>query len=339
MNKILLEDLENIVERSKDYRDDFSGKCFLITGATGLVGSLLVRSLCKMSETFDLNLRIIALVRNKEKAEAKFGDLDIEIITSCEECEGVVDFIVHCAAPTQSQFFVEKPIETMDAIVLGTKEMLEFARNKQVEKFLYISSMEAYGTVDEERIMHEEDVNGRVALDRARSSYPLAKRMAELYTNCYSNEYGLNVSIARLAMCFGSGLSKEDNRVHKSFCEDALNGRDIVVKSSGETVVNFVYSVDMVVALLTLLAKGKNKETYNVAGENDGLTIYGMAQYIAELGGVNVKKELPQGVSAFAPENKMRLDVSKIKSLGWQPKYDLVKALERLMNYLRDENY
>ena len=87
-----------------------------------------------------------------------------------------------------------------------------------------------------------------------------------------------------------------------------------------------------------LLTKGENKETYNVAGDNNDLTIYDMAKYVAELGGVAVRKELPEGVSVFAPENKMRLDTSKIKALGWQPKYDLKESLKRLMKYLENEN-
>jgi len=338
MNEILLEDLEDIAKRGEEHCASFRGKVFLITGATGLIGSLLVRSLYKINEKYDLGLQVVALVRNKEKARAMFGDLDVKVVTSGEEVSGAVNYVIHCAAPTQSQFFIEKPVETMDAIILGTKEMLDLAKEKQVEKFLYISSMEAYGTIEKEQLVKEDDA-GRVALNKTRSSYPLAKRTAELYTYCYSDEYDVNVSIVRLAMCFGAGLGKDDHRVHKSFCEDALNGRDIVVKSSGETIVNFVYSADAVIALLMLLVKGKNKETYNVAGDNNGLTIYNMAKYVAELGGVEVRKELPQGVSAFAPENKMKLDVSKIRGIGWQPKYDLVKALERLMDYLRDENY
>ena len=336
MNRILSEDIEDIVLRVRGLYDDFRDKTVLITGATGLIGSLIVRSLCKMEEKEGLGLRVIALVRNKAKAEQLLNGLKVEIVDNEGDVDGEVDYIVHCAAPTQSRFFVEQPVETLDAIIAGTQKMLEFARKRQTRRFLYLSSMEAYGTINEPRTITEKD-EGYIALDSARSSYSLGKRAAELYTYCYDDEYGLNVSIARLAMCFGAGLGKDDHRVHKSFCEDALAGRDIVVKSTGETTVNFVYSADAIVALLMLLVRGGEKKTYNVAGNNNNMTIYNMAECIAGFGGVKVRKELPQGESMFAPDNKMTLDAGKMKSLGWVPKYDLKKALQRLMDYLKNE--
>ena len=333
MNKILNEDIEEIVERSKGL--GFQGKNFLITGATGLIGSLLTRTLIRMNEKYDAKNRIVIMTRNREKAEEEFGDA-AKVVLQDEEVEEDLDYIVHLAAPTQSKFFVEKPVETLDAVVGGTKKMLELAKEKDVKKFLYVSSMEAYGTFDNEKEVKESD-NGEISLNAVRSSYPMGKRMAELYTYCYNKEYGINTTTARLAMCFGAGLRPDDNRVHKYFCESALVGRDIVVKSTGETVVNFVYSVDAVVALLVLLVRGGNGETYNVAGENDDLTIYKMAQFVAEKGGVIAKREIPDGKSEFAPVNRMKLNTDKILGLGWKPEYDLKEALEKLMNYLKNE--
>ena len=307
----------------------------MITGATGLLGSLLVRALVRMNEKYDVNNRVIVMTRNRERAEAKFGKA-VEIVLQEEEVKEDLDYIVHLAAPTQSKYFVEKPVETLDAVIDGTKKILELAKEKDVKKFLYISSMEAYGTFDDLKEVKESD-NGEILLNAVRGSYPMGKRVAELYTYCYNKEYGVNTTTVRLAMCFGAGLRSDDNRVHKYFCECALAGRDIIVKSTGETVVNFVYSVDAIVALLTLLVRGNNGETYNVAGENDNLTIYEMAQFVAEKGGVKVKREIPNGKSEFAPANRMKLNTDKILELGWKPEYNLKEALERLMKYLRDD--
>ena len=197
--------------------------------------------------------------------------------------------------------------------------------------------MEAYGTFGELKDVRESD-SGEISLNAVRSSYPMGKRAAELYTYCYNKEYGINTTIARLAMCFGAGLRPDDGRVHKSFCESALAGRDIIVKSTGETVVNFVYSVDAIVALLTLLTKGGEGETYNIAGNNNGLTIYEMAQYVAGMGDVKAERMVPEGESEFAPVNRMNLSADKMIELGWQPQYDLKAALMRLMEYLKEEN-
>ena len=118
MNKILNEDIEEIVERSKGL--GFQGKNFLITGATGLIGSLLTRTLIRMNEKYDAKNRIVIMTRNREKAEEEFGDA-AKVVLQDEEVEEDLDYIVHLAAPTQSKFLVEKPVETLDAVVGGTK--------------------------------------------------------------------------------------------------------------------------------------------------------------------------------------------------------------------------
>ena len=334
MNRVLNEDIEEIVERSRGL--GLQGKVFLITGATGLIGSLLTKTLIRMNEKYDTKNRLVIMTRNRERAEEEFGNA-VKVVLQDEEVIEDLDYIIHLAAPTQSKFFVEKPVETLDAVVGGTKKMLELAKEKNVEKFLYVSSMEAYGTFGELKDVRESD-SGEISLNAVRSSYPMGKRAAELYTYCYNKEYGINTTIARLAMCFGAGLRPDDKRVHKSFCESALAGRDIIVKSTGETVVNFVYSVDAIVALLTLLTKGGEGETYNIAGNNNGLTIYEMAQYVAGMGDVKAERMVPEGESEFAPVNRMNLSADKMIELGWQPQYDLKAALMRLMEYLKEEN-
>lgn len=332
MNKILERDILEIVERCSEFREKFFHKTFLITGATGLVGSILVRALLRMNNDFGADIKIVITTRNKEKARATFSDERIVIVQNNESVDRKVDFIVHCAAPTQPKFFVEKPVETMDAVVSETRRLLEIAKELNVERFLYVSSMEAYGTILEKQTVSENDL-GFISLNSVRSSYSEGKRASELYTYCFGKEYGLSTISARLAMCFGSGVKKDDNRVCKSFCEDALAGRDILVKSTGETVVNYVYVTDAVVALLTLLARGENGEVYNVAGNNDnGMTIMDMAKMVAEMGKVEVRHEVAE--SGFAPDNKMVLSNEKMRKLGWEPEYDLNCALGRLYRYL-----
>ena len=239
MNRLLEEDIQSVVDRCAGFRSHFENKVFLITGATGLIGSTIVNSLLKMNDEFGAGIRIIVTTRNIEKAKEEFGD-SVVIKLSNDSIEERIDYIIHCAAPTQSKFFVEKPVETMDAVILDTRRMLKIAQEKQVEKFLYVSSMEAYGTVLANKKMDESEL-GFIPLDSVRSSYSEGKRAAELYTHAFAKEFGVPTVSARLAMCFGAGIRKDDNRVHKSFCESALVGQDIVMKSSGETVIYYVY--------------------------------------------------------------------------------------------------
>ena len=109
-------------------------KLYLITGATGLIGSLLVRTLQRFNEEKQGNVRISVLVRDRAKAEALFGGSEVNyLIGSVEQgiSETDFDFVVHCASPTRSRFFVEKPVETCDTIVRGTRQMLESLKNSR----------------------------------------------------------------------------------------------------------------------------------------------------------------------------------------------------------------
>ena len=332
MNKYLEEDIASVIARCSNFCSSFSGKTILITGATGLIGSLLVRTLLGMVD----DVSIIILTRDEERARKIFRDSRVTILENDETIKERVNYIIHLAAPTQSRFFVEKPVETMDAIISLTRKMLELARDKKVEKFLYVSSMEAYGTILEKTVVDENEL-GYIALDSTRSSYSEGKRAAELYTFCFKEEYNLPAVVARLAMCFGPGIQGNDRRVHKIFCEEALEGRDILIKSSGETEVNFVYVADAAVALLMLLANGENGETYNISSTNTSKTILDMAKMIAEIGNVGFRKITPEEGVGFAPDNKMVLSSKKMQELGWKPKYDLETSLKRLYGYLEQE--
>ena len=336
MNEILREDINDIIARFDEWKK-FDGKTIFITGATGLIGSMLTRVFLEVKLRKNIDVKIVVQVRDYEKAQRVLGQENLEIVEQDIDkaimYDGKIDYIVHTAAPTRSKFFVEKPVETLDAIVFGAKNILEFARGKQVEKIVMLSSMEMYGLCNDMNVT--EKVQGAIDLQDTRSSYPMGKRLMEMYAYDYFVEYGVNAVSARLAMCFGAGIAEDDNRVHKAFCEAALGGDDIELKSSGETVVNFIYSADAIVAILDLLIKGESGNAYNVAGENSGFTILEMAKYIAEKNNVGVKHIGADKSFGYAPDNKMVLSSEKMRSLGWTSKYDLKSALDRLMEYLK----
>lgn len=340
MNPVLEGDILNIVKSSKQLLDELANSTILITGSTGLVGSIFVRSILASK----IRVNLILVVRDQQKAEDIFGkNNNISYVTTPIEKINPntftnINYIVHCASPTKSKFFIENPVETEDAIVLGTKNLLEVAKAQNAfKKFLYLSSMEMYGTLDARDV--DEEKQGYINPLNERSSYPMGKRMAELYVYSYMKEYNIPITIARLAMCFGAGISTDDNRVHISFCKALINNQNITVKSSGKTLINFVYTVDAINALLLLLVNGKNGEAYNIAADNANYTILDMAYYITRLsnGKISVDHTIPDNNQGFAPDNFMTLSNAKIKSLGWKNSYNIEQALMRLIEFLRYE--
>ena len=133
MNSILKEDLQDIINSSLINWKKLRNKTILITGATGLIGSILTKALIIKNSTDNLNLNMVLLIRKKEEAEKIFGKNKYisYIVSSVEEYiprNIKIDYIIHGASPTKSKFFVNNPVETMDISILGTKRILEQAR-------------------------------------------------------------------------------------------------------------------------------------------------------------------------------------------------------------------
>ncbi|MCD7715641.1 MAG: NAD-dependent epimerase/dehydratase family protein [Lachnospiraceae bacterium] len=154
-DSILQADLERIAGSELVDWERLRGKRVLVTGATGLIGSLLARGLICASVERSLDIRVVALVRNPEKGKAVLGafledglELAVGDILSPVTVDGEVDFIFHCASVTASKDFVDRPVETIQTTLKGTEHLLELAREKNAESMVYLSSMEIYGTPD-----------------------------------------------------------------------------------------------------------------------------------------------------------------------------------------------
>lgn len=314
------------------------GKRFLITGATGLIGSALVRQI--VSTLSDAH--IILPVRNLEKAHSMFGHADNIFLHECNllttdfEFAEDVDYIIHCAAPTASTYFVEHPLDTYDSIFMPTQHLLEYATRHHIDGFVYLSSLEVYGSIMPKGGKVCEENLGHIDMNSTRSSYPLAKRAAEYLCFLYAAQHGVPVSIARLTQTTGSGVSFDDNRVINAFCRSAVLDEDIVLLTSGESARPYCHIDDAVDAIMLLLEKGMNGEAYNVANESSYISAYELAVLVKEKLNpsidvrIDVKKDVP-----FAPVSYLPLSTAKLQALGWQARYGLEDILKGVFNHYK----
>ncbi len=336
-NKILFED---ITESRKSYGslyESLAGKRILITGATGLIGFNLVQFLLKDTGDGIQKPQVTVLVRNREKAERLFEGLECLSILEGSIRDKILitekqDYIIHGASITDSKAFVETPVDVIDTAYASTKNLLDYAVETGAESFIYLSSMEVYGAPEREDRIFENSSNN-IDTMKVRGSYPESKRICESLCCSYYHQNDVSAKVIRLTQTFGTGVDESDTRVFAEFARSVRDGKDIILKTKGETKRQYLYTADAVSAILTVMLKGENGEAYNAANEGSFCSIYEMAHVFADASGgktgVVIKEEDPVR-SGFAPLLKMNLATDKLQSLGWSPRYKMAEMVERL---------
>ncbi len=341
-DRVFQEDLERIAAMAPE-KEKLRNSTILITGATGLVGSILIRALFCLNRTDRLGIRILACVRSVEKARKVFDELldseEISLIvgdiTTPFSIQESVDYIVHTASVTASKIFVTQPVETLLTALDGTRNVLELARQKQVRSMVYVSSMEAYGVTDPEKKQIREEDLGYIDILNVRSSYSEGKRACECMCAAYASEFGVPVKIARLAQTFGAGISTQDTRVFAQFVRSCMAGTDIVLHTAGNSMGNYCYTSDTILALLTMLTRGKDGEAYTVVNETTSMRIRDVAALVSDTltgGSVKIVFDIPEDALkyGYAPDVTMHLSGEKLRSLGWTPEVQLPEMFRRL---------
>lgn len=345
-NKILQEDFEILAKSDTPFKK-LDGKTIFVTGATGLIGSQFIKAIACCNRLNGTHIKTVAFVRSAEKAKRVFGDIpNIEIfvgdINDKIAYNGEVDYIIHGASATSSRFFVEHPVETIVTAIDGTRNILEFAKEKKVKGFVYLSSLEVYGTPDGTKEKIAENDYGYIDPLNVRSSYSEGKRMVECLCCSYASEYGVPVKIARLSQTFGAGVEYNDGRVFAEFARCAIEKRDIVLHTQGNTVRTYCYTTDAVAALIYIMLKGDTGTAYNVTNMNTACSIKEMAQLVCDTfkeSEITVKIDIPENVAAFGynPEMVIKLDASRLQALGWRPEIGMQEMFVRLVESMKND--
>ena len=324
-----------------------SGKTFLITGASGMVGSYFLYTLKRLNDLYDANIKIKALVRNPNKLDdvvKNDGSVDILVadITKPIDIEGDVDYIVHAASPASPKIMGKYPVETNFANTIGTANTLLLAKDKNAEGYLFISSREIYGepSLDQEFFV-EEGPLGQVNPLVPRNGYAEGKKAAENMCSGFREEFGLNTKIVRLAHTYGPGMSIYDGRVQADFLNNVLHDEDIVLKSEGSQIRTYTYIADAIKAMFLVLLKS-NDIVYNIADENSKTSIRQLAEVLVNIYPdknlklvFDIPKEKQKGAASFS---RGILSTDKIREeLGWYPKYSIEDGFRRTVEHLEEE--
>ena len=248
-------------------------------------------------------------------------------ITRPFSLEGQVDAVLNMASPASPKDYLEHSIETLEAGSIGTRNMLELAREKGA-RFLLTSTSECYG--DPAVHPQAETYWGNVNPVGPRSCYDESKRFAEALTMAYHRKFGLPTNIARIFNTYGPRMKLDDGRVVPAFLDQALSGAPMTIFGDGSQTRSFCYVDDLVDGLYRLML---SEERYPVnLGNPIEMTIRDFAEHIRRQTGS--RSEL-----AFRPlpeddPRQRRPDIEKARRiLGWEPKIGLEEGLARTVAY------
>lgn len=333
-DRVFLEDSRNIWKKIDP--EKFRNKSVLITGATGLIGATLTRAFLYANSQEQLNMKIVLLVRDPEKAKMFFGETSGLKLIQCDILripllEFEIDYIVHCANPTASSFFLNNPVDTISIAVCGTKNVLEIAREKNVKGMVFLSSMEVYG-FPERGVTVTENMQGGFDPTQPRNSYPISKQLCESLCCAYAAQYHVPAKIVRLTQTFGPGVDSNDRRIFAEFARCKKEKRNIILMTSGQTERCYLYTADAVTAILTVLLSGQAGQAYTAANPDTYCSIYQMAQEFARENHLDVELNVQDAEKlGYAKTLYMKLSTKKIESLGWHPEVGLKEMFRRMM--------
>lgn len=338
-NPVIEEDLRCIVALDLPW-SEFSGKTIFVAGAAGFLPAYMVETLCFLNETAGTSCSVIALVRNRDKAEVRFGHLlqradfrlHVQDVTSPIEVAGPIDFLIHAASQASPKYFGRDPAGTLLANTVGTYNLLELARKREAA-FLFFSSGEVYGKPIKNGPVSENDY-GTLDPTDIRSCYGESKRLGETMCVAWHHQYGVPTKIVRISHTYGPGMDLEDGRVFADFVANIVRREDIALKSDGSARRPFCYLADATAAFFTVLLRGKNGQAYNVANEECEISVGELARLLVQLfperklsvkftGAAPPSGYVPAVIQGGLP------DTTKLGKLGWRPVIGLEEGFRR----------
>lgn len=324
-----------------------NGKKILITGATGMLCSSIVDIFLLMNKEYQAGITIYLAGRDKQTSLDRFQ--------SFSEADGLVfvnydatksdevalaanlDYIIHGASNANPELYMQRPVDTMLANIVGLSRMLDLAKATAVKRLLYVSSSEVYGQKPGSDPFSEEDY-GYLDILHERAGYPSSKRAGESLCVAYGMQHNIDSVIVRPGHIYGPSIRDSDQRASAQFTRKAIAGEDVVLKSKGTQLRSYCYSLDCASAIITVLLEGQRANAYNISNPNSICSISDIAEQIAAAG--NVKLVYEDAADSSQVVNSLMqnasLDSSKLEHLGWKPAFDLNAGIKSMIESLRE---
>lgn len=298
----------------------------LITGGAGFIGHALVKHFAQAHEVHVLDsLTYAADLTRLEDVNYKFWKQDITHPIKIAE---QFDIILHLAAESHVDNSIDNPLHTISTNVMGTANMLEFARTQEnLKLFLYFSTDEVFGPAPVDTNYKEWDRYN------SGNPYSASKAAGEELTLAYGNTYKLPVIITHTMNAFGP--TQHIEKFIPGTIDKVKRGEKVIIHSSPDKQTSgsrfYIHINDIAEAVEFVINNGVLQEKYNIVGEQEVSNLR-VARTIAELLGKPLDYEMVDFHSS-RPGHDLRysLDGSRLAQMGWTPKISFTEGIKGLL--------
>jgi len=306
----------------------------VVTGAAGYVGSFLVRKLAEDERFEDYDIVgidnfLVGMEENYKLIEAN-GRVKLMKGDVCDrdfvrDLLKDAEIVYHLAAISGVVQCNKNPYLAFKVNVEGTLNMLEGSVKGNVEYFIYPSSSAVYGNVNGE--FATEDIPPRPL-----NKYGAMKACCENLCIGYYNLHGLGTVVLRFTNIYGVGVYPKWRTVVTNFILKALRGEPLTIHGSGEQRRDFIH-IDDVIDIYKLVLTPKAKGEIFNAGSGYTASIKELADIVREIAKADGRKvKIVYTKAREKIERTFGYDMSKIRDLGFRPKYDIRSGVEKTFN-------
>jgi len=353
VKELVQQDIQTIADSIQKEATAFEGQRFLLSGGAGFLGSYFVATLLHLNKTRFKKPATITILDNyitgSKKNVVVDLDNDPEAVQWVKFIEHDVrkplpenleaDYVIHAAGLASPFYYRKFPIETIEVAVTGTKNFLEFAKNKKVKSVLYFSSSEIYGDPHPNYIPTPETYWGNVSATGPRACYDESKRLGETLCATYNQLYQVPVKVVRPFNVYGPGMKTNDYRVIPTFMVKAIRGENMPVHDKGNQTRTFCYITDAMQGFFKVLASDKNGEAFNIGKDKEEVNMMVLADTLRKVVGGQANFQLvnyPESYPAGEPQRRCP-DLTKAHAeLNYNPTVDLKTGLTRTLVWYKE---
>lgn len=341
MSNILDRDLAEVLEHVGAAWSDLKGARIFITGGTGFFGCWLLESLICANRRLGLGAKVVVLTRNpgafRRRAVHLAEDPAIGLlqgdVLDFPRVAGEYSHLVHAAGDANALQFQVDPVRSFDALVLGTRNVLEWAALKSVDRILFTSSGAVYGRQPPDLRRIPDRWLGAPDCSSPVSAYGEGKRAAEMLCSLFIEQHGLSITIARCFAQTGPYLPLDAQYAMGNFIRDALAGGPISVSGDGTPYRSYLYASDLTAWLWRILLRGEAGVPINVGSEEE-ITVAALADLISHMAG-GVKVKVCGTPDAARPPDRYVPEISSAQAMGLRVHVNLEEAVRRTIEWNR----